>query len=99
MHPCITKHEDQENNLVALECVGLICVLDCDVFLNYSSIFNNILAEDIMDGDRDNKRAKVIAIKSVVDGLIIHGIEDDRLAQFFDILTNQYLNIRNRILR
>ena len=98
IHPCVQKHVDKENMLIAFECIGLICVLDSDVFLSYGQIFMNILAEEL-EPEKDNKREKVIAIKSVVDSLIIHGIDQPQLSAFFDILTGQYLSVRNRVLR
>lgn len=55
--------------------------------------------EEELGPDKDNKREKVIAIKSVVDGLIIHGIKDDQLDQFFTILTENYLTVKDRVLR
>lgn len=89
---------DKENLLLAFECIGLICILDKSVFLNYSKIFTEILDDEI-DPEKDNKREKVIAIKSVVDGLIIHGISEPQLDTFFEILTKKYLTVKDRILR
>ena len=99
IHPAVLNNEDKENLLIAFECIGLICILDKDVFLNYSKIFTQILEEEI-SADKENRREKVIAIKSVVDGLIVHGItEDDQMSYFFDILTTNYIMIKDRILR
>jgi hypothetical protein len=60
--------------LIAIECIGLLCLLDRDLFQNYSKIFISILAEDV---DDNNIREKVIAMKSGIDGLIIHGVDDE----------------------
>ena len=76
IHPAVLNNEDRENLLLAFECIGLICILDKEVFLNYSKIFTQILEEE-MSSENDTRREKVIAIKSVVDGLIIHGIGDE----------------------
>ena len=84
--------------MLAFECIGLICILDKEVFLNYSKIFTEILQAEISP-EKDNKREKVIAIKSVVDGLIIHGIGEDQFKSFFEILTTNYLTTKDRILR
>ena len=73
IHPAVLNVDDKENILLALECIGLICILDKEVFLNYSKSFIGILQAEIRP-DGDDRREKVIAIKSVVDSLIIHGI-------------------------
>jgi len=98
IHPCVMKSGDKQNLLLAFECIGLICILDKEVFINYSKIFTQILAEDLAP-DKDNKREKVIAIKSVVDSLIIHGIAEPQLDTFFETLTGKYLKIKDRTLR
>ena len=99
IHPAVMNHEDQENLLLAFECIGLICILDKEVFLNYSKIFNHILIDEQLDQNSEKRREKVIAIKSVVDGLIIHGIGEDQMSKFFDILTSDYIMVKDRILR
>ena len=98
IHPAVLKYEDKDNLLMAFECIGLICILDKDVMLNYSKIFTQILEEEISP-DKDNKREKVIAIKSIVDGLILHGIEEEQFLNFFNILTDNYLKVKDRTLR
>lgn len=98
IHPAVLKNEDKENILLAFECIGLICILDKDVFLNYSKIFTETLVAEA-SFERENKREKVIAIKSVVDSLIIHGLSEDKFKHFFRILTRDYLTTRDPILR
>lgn len=66
------QSKDRDNLLVALECIGLLCLLDKELFINYSSIFQTILTEDLHE---DNLRDKIIALKSSVDSLIIHGVD------------------------
>ncbi len=46
VHPCVLNLADKENLLSAFECIGLICILDKSVFLNYSKIFLEILDDD-----------------------------------------------------
>lgn len=58
--------------LLAIECIGLLCLLDKELFTNYSTIFHTILTEDVLE---DNLREKIIALRSSVDALIIHGTE------------------------
>ena len=47
----------------------------------------------------ENKREKVIAIKSVVDGLIVHGICDEKSQELFDLITGTFLTIKEKVLR
>ncbi len=37
------QSKDRDNMLLAIECIGLLCLLDKEVFHNYSSIFQRIL--------------------------------------------------------
>ena len=61
-------------------------MLDLKVFLMYFNAF--YLCLDDSDG-RGDLREKVIALKSIVDGLIIHGTaEDERLDKLFRLITN-----------
>ena len=98
IHPAVLNVDDKENILLALECIGLICILDKEVFLNYSDMFKRFLLTEISP-DTDDKREKVIAIKSVVDSLIIHGIGEEKLQGFFEIITTNYLTTKDRVLR
>ena len=98
IHPAVLHPDDKENLLLAFECIGLICILDKDVFMNYSKIFAQILHDELSPA-KDNKREKVIAIKSVVDALIIHGIAEEELDEFFELVTGEYLTSRDRVLR
>ena len=41
----------------------------------------------------------MVAIKSVVDGLIIHGIYDEKTKGLLDTVTSKYLTIRQNVLR
>ena len=67
--------------------------------MDYKDIFSSILLEDL-NNENDHKREKVIAIKGVIDSLIIHGIEDERLESFFKIITGaEYLTINDHHLR
>jgi hypothetical protein len=87
---------DHENLLLAIECIGLLTILDKQVFMNYSEIFRQILTEEV---SIENKREKVIAIKSVVDGLIVHGICDQKSQELFDLITGTFLTIKEKVLR
>jgi hypothetical protein len=66
------QSKDRDNMLLAIECIGLLCLLDKELFQNYSKIFQTILTEDVQE---DNLREKIIALKSSVDSLIIHGVD------------------------
>lgn len=52
------------------------------MFHNYSTVFRGILDGAEADGDEDSSRSfiikeKIIALKSSVDGLIVHGLSPD----------------------
>lgn len=59
--------------LLAVECIGLLCLLDKEIFTNYSKIFQTILSEDVT---QNNLPEKIIALKASVDSLIIHGTDN-----------------------
>ena len=89
------KEKDKDNMLLAIECIGLLCLLDKDLFSNYSSIFQNILTEDVL---QDNLREKIIALRSSVDSLIIHGV-DSKTLKLQKIIIEDYMVIKDKILR
>lgn len=66
------QSKDKDNMLLAIECIGLLCLLDKELFQNYSKIFETILVEENTEA---NLREKIIALKSSVDSLIIHGVD------------------------
>lgn len=41
------QSKDRDNMLLAIECIGLLCLLDKELFQNYSRIFQTILTEEI----------------------------------------------------
>lgn len=68
------QSKDKDNMLLAIECIGLLCLLDKELFQNYSKIFQTILTDEGVEGE-DTQREKIIALKSSVDSLIIHGVD------------------------
>lgn len=80
---------------LALECVGLLTLLNKTNFSNYSKIFKTCLVQT----DEGSRRDKVIALKSSVDGLIVHGVFDDVTNELFEMVTNDFLKTNDRILR
>ncbi len=84
--------------LLAIECIGLLCLLDKELFQNYSRIFQTILTEDVSAEDT-NLREKIIALKSSVDSLIIHGVEAKTTLKLQRIIIEDYMVIKDRILR
>lgn len=88
--------QDPQNQILALECIGLMTILDSDLFSSYSQIFTKILTEE---DDEDKDVEKVIALKSSYDGLIVHGVTDDHTQALFQLLTNEYLTIPDKVLR
>ncbi|CDW89230.1 at hook motif family protein [Stylonychia lemnae] len=87
--------KDKDNMILAIECIGLLCLLDKELFENYSKIFQRILVEDIME---ENLRDKIIALKSSVDSLIIHGV-NQKTQKLQKIIVEDYMVIKDKILR
>ena len=86
------KSNDTELTLLAIECIGLITILDEEVFHNYAGIFISIL-----ESEQDNEQGlkdKIVALKSAVDGLIVHGISNQTSKELFELITGRYLHIR-----
>lgn len=88
------QSKDKDNMLLAVECIGLLCLLDKELFHNYARIFETILSEG-----EDNLREKVIALKSSVDALIIHGGEARSTQKLQRLLLEDYLVSRDPTLR
>jgi hypothetical protein len=84
--------------LLAIECIGLLCLLDRELFCNYARIFETILTEDVTPEDT-NLREKIIALRSSVDSLIIHGVDAKHTLKLQRIIVEDYMVIRDRILR
>ena len=82
--------------LLAIECLGLLGLLDRELFKSYSKIFETILTEDVQE---DNMRDKIIALKSSVDSLIIHGVDTKTTLRLQTIIFEDYIVIKDRILR
>jgi len=68
------RSNDTELNLLAIECIGLITILDSEVFQNYANIFKTILTIDDLPDQEQQLKDKIVSLKSAVDGLIVHGI-------------------------
>ena len=86
---------DVENTGLALECVGLLTLLNKNIFSNYAEIFKAIF----QNTDPVNRRDRIIALKSAIDGLIVHGLVDEKTSELFEMITTDFLRIRDRILR
>jgi len=81
--------------LLTIECIGLLCLLDKELFWNYSKIFSSILTEDVLE---DNIREKMIALRSSVDGMIIHGI-DSKTQKLYNVIINDYMASNDKLMR
>lgn len=81
--------------LLAIECIGLLCLLDKELFQNYSKIFQRILQEELSE---ENLREKIIALRSSVDALIIHGV-DQKTQKLQKIIIEDYMVIKDKVLR
>lgn len=92
IQPALGRDDDEEIQLLAIESIGLLSLLDRDLFCNYSTVFKAIIEENIQriyqeQGFRRNQlNETIIAIKSTFDGLIIHGIQEDSNDQLDIIL-------------
>jgi hypothetical protein len=49
--------------------------------------------------ESENARDRIIALKSAVDGLIVHGAYDDITGELFDMVTGDFMKTNDRILR
>lgn len=92
------QSKDKDNMLLAIECIGLLCLLDKELFINYSKIFQTILTDEGVDGE-DTLREKIIALKSSVDSLIIHGVEAKTTLKLQRIIIEDYMVIKDSTLR
>lgn len=106
--------KDKDNMLLAIECIGLLCLLDRELFINYSTIFHTILAEDVhgtssstLNSNDTNLREKLIALRSSVDALIIHGVDppssldgqESKTQKLQRIIVEDYMVIKDKVLR
>ena len=61
--------------MLAIECIGLLSLLQKDLFDNYANIYFAIL-QDAVESNIDDQfdcRLTIIALKSTIDGLIFFG--------------------------
>jgi hypothetical protein len=79
IQPALQATDDRDNLVLAIESIGLLSLLDKDLFENYSRIFSAILA-DAADNSRNCDDGSIIetliALKSSIDGLICHGTSE-----------------------
>jgi len=93
------KSNDSELTLLAIECIGLITILDEEVFHNYAGIFFSILESNENTDSEQGLKDKIVSLKSAVDGLIVHGINNQTARNLFELITDKYLHIKQPILR
>ena len=63
-------------------------------------MFISLLEKEIEDYDKDTLlKEKVIALKSVFDGLIVHGINSEASRTLFTKVSQDFLRVKNRFLR
>jgi hypothetical protein len=85
--------------LLAIECIGLLTILDREVFGSYGKVFLNILRRERAKEDEHDLKEKIIALKSTVDGLTVHGVTGPETQELFECVTQEYLTVENRFLR
>jgi hypothetical protein len=67
----VIQQNDKDNMLIALECIGLMCLLNQAVFKNYTGIFLSALTTPTHE-DGSNLIEKVISLKSAIDSIVVH---------------------------
>ena len=85
INPALQATEDTENQLLVIESIGLLSLLDKDLFSNYSRIFLSILQDSLdqtdfdLNDEEDKMKLKqtIIALKSSIDGLIFYGTNEN----------------------
>ena len=90
---------DPDLTLLAIECIGLVTMLDKEVFTNYSSIYISILKNSSTQQSEQELRSKLIALKSAIDGLMVHGVCDESTQELFDLITRNYMQGNDPYLR
>ena len=97
---------DNENQLLVTECVGLLSLLDKDLFENYSRIFLAILWDSLsqdsydMTNESDEIKLKqaILALKASFDGLIFYGV-NERSERLQQIIVKEYIYSKDSRLR
>jgi hypothetical protein len=95
--PLLQKTQDRENQLMAVESIGLISLLEPFLFDNYSQIFETILANFSRSGSFDESdhgdislKLAIIALKCSFDGLIFYGA-NGKTENLRQLIFTQYL--------
>ena len=95
-----------ENHLLAIESIGLLGLLDKDLFNNYSRIFSAIL-QDSLEQDRYNThfeddavrlKCATIALKSSIDGLLFYRT-NDRTEALRQLILDRFMFSKEKKLR
>lgn len=104
IQPALQSHEDRENFLLAIESIGQLCLLDRELFENYSRIFLAILADTFSNNaedeviDDETLKETLLALKCSIDGLIVHGTSPET-EDLQVIIMQHFIFIRNKRLR
>lgn len=84
IQPALQASDDSDNQILAIEAIGLLSLLDEIMFNNYSRIFMAILKGSLHIKDfsnlhprDDTKKKVIIALKASIDGLIFYGSNTD----------------------
>ena len=104
IQPSLSRDDDEEIQILAIESIGLLGLLDRGLFINYSIISKAILEEALQCIEQDHRIPKnqlhesILSLKSTFDGLIVHGIEPDTQS-LLDIILTSLFYTPNRLLR
>jgi len=79
IQPALAISDDAELQILAIESIGLLGLLDGDLFKNYCQVFRAILDDALATMQAQGRLSKstlhevIVALKSSFDGLIVHG--------------------------
>ena len=98
--PAIESH-DPDLTILALECLGLISILQPEIFKTYSPIFMSVLELNKANQQESvaERKDKIVTLKSTVDALVRHGILTPECEQLFSLVSREYIFVSDPLLK
>jgi hypothetical protein len=102
--PALRNTDDVLSQLIGIESIGLLGLLNKELFMNYSAIFSALLEERIegfnetLEVEQGSLHETIVALKAIFDGLIMHGI-DAETRELQDYVIANFLYCHNLPLR
>ena len=102
--PALRNTDDVLSQLIGIESIGLLGLLNKELFMNYSAIFSALLEERIegfnetLEVEQGSLHETIVALKAIFDGLIMHGI-DTETRELQDYVIANFLYCHNLPLR